>query len=249
MSGDVLNGVVLGEEVRFGTGALVYAARRTRDGAALLATCTGPHGGGATAEAFADVAGIAPLAGCGLVSGHRFTDVLLEELPAGATSAMARAPLPVAAIAPLVRALARVVAGVHATGTWIGGIVPELIFVDTAGAFAVLAPRGPGFIGGASKLSGPPTYLPYVGYEEIALGKPGRMPGEVFAVCGSIYAIATGHHPFGDDVGEMIPRVMANDVGTAWPADLAPPLRALLARGLDPDPAKRPTAAELAAAA
>lgn len=231
--------IELGAEVRTGSGALVRLARRTADGAPLLATCTGPHVEVAAAS-YAGIAGIAPLAGCGRVTGARFDDLLVEELPPGAVSALARAPLPPADVLAIVRAVAAIVAPLHAAGETLDGIHPALIYVDAAGAFAALAPRGPRFVASAAKLPGEPVYDPYVGHEVLALGQPARAAGDVFALCGAAYCLATGRHPFGDSVGEIMMRVIADDAPIDWPAPLAH-----LARGLAADPTERPAMAEL----
>ena len=191
--------------------------------------------------------GIAPLRWLGEneSNGIPYADVLIEDLPAG-RPASELAPLPEAQMARLGAACAEVLAAVHADGQ-VAGIRPELIYVDDTGAFAALAPRGPAFIASApQRAPGLRSYAtPYDGYEVLALGKPAGASGDVFALCATLHQLVTGQHPFGAAWPEILARVSANRPD---PYPGAPRLGALLARGLDPDPARRPTASELAAA-
>jgi hypothetical protein len=68
-------------------------------------------------------------------------------------------------------------------------------------------------------------------------------PGDVFALAASLWFLAKGTHPFGDDTMEIVNNLLRNEVG-AWTGseELGAALRACLA----PAPAERPSAAELA---
>jgi hypothetical protein len=236
--------VELGDELRSGTGSLVFAARDKRDGAPLLVTCTGYHRVIDVDELAFD--GFAPLVGAGHVAGHRWDDAVVERLPEGARPASTNAPMPEAALMPLAAALARAVARAHAEDVVINGIVPELVYAAGDGAFAALAPRGPKFIGTAPKLSGFTAYaVPYIGHDVLVLGKPATAATDSFALCATVFAIGTGHHPFGDGVREIMTNIM-RDAPTPWPGSSA--VGDLLRRGLARDPSERPSAAELAAA-
>ncbi len=102
------------------------------------------------------------------------------------------------------------------------------------------------FIATATRLPGLGAYpLPYVGRDEFVLGKPTTAASDSFALCATVFAIGTGHHPFGDDTFEAMNRIM-RDAPSPWPGSLA--VGEVLRRGLSGDPSTRPSAAELAAA-
>jgi hypothetical protein len=233
--------VELGERVREGTGDAVYRGRAKRDGAPLLITVTTGHADDPArhaAEEALTVPGIAPLLGLGRVAGQAFADALAEIIPAG-RPASELAPIEEPTLVRLARSLTQAVARVHAQVKVLDGIRPELIYVDDGGAFLALAPRGPRFIASATPVAaGPRSYpLPFVGHETLALGKPVGYAGDVFALCASVFVLGTGKHPFGEDLHQILQRMMAGDP-QAWPGSAR--LGEILRKGLARNPTDRP---------
>jgi len=236
----------LGARLRTGTGDEVRAG--TFDQRPVLITLTTRHAASRVQlinELRLAFDGIAPLVSIRDAQ-EPYDDMMIERLPAGMPAAEA-APLEVQSLALLGKAVADVLARVHAGDMVIAGVQPELIYVDHDGRFTGLVPRGPRFIYGAPQpLSGPRSYpVPYIGHEELVLGNPPSPAGDVFALCASLFVLGTGIHPFGDpsDLRLLIARVIA-DQREPWPAGGAP--AQLLARGLAQRPEERPTAADLA---
>lgn len=236
--------IVIGARLRAGSGDEVrtgYLARAPET--ALLVTLTPRHAASAARlreELALEVEGIAPIAwlGDGPADGIPYEDVLVEALPRGAR--LAPRPMPEASARALGAACADVLAK---AGRWIGGICPETLYVDAEGRFAALAPRGPRFIATAPQhMRGLRSYpVPYEAHEVLALGRAPTAASDVFGLCATLFALVTGRHPFGKDPGEILARVLAGA------ADRLPgPLGDVIARGLDSDPAGRPTAAQLA---
>lgn len=219
--------------IRTGTGDAVFIGRDgTRTG---LVTVTNGHARTPTAPAL-DLEGFLPLAFVGTVDDPAIGDALIEVVPQDAH--IATTPLDNAASAALARAVARA----HAQGIVLDGVRPELVYLRD-GHFAGLAPRGPLFVATARPFStGLRSYAtPYVGYEQIALGKPPTQATDVFALACTILALALGRHPFGDH-----PQMIAMAIMSNRPLLPGSSLVKLLAPALDPDPARRPTAAALA---
>jgi hypothetical protein len=193
--------------------------------------------------------GIAPLLYIGPVesgSGRMADDVLVELEPPG-RSILDCAPLPEAAAIACGVDVANILASFHERSIVLGGLAPEMIYVDDALRFTQLTPRSRCFVASVKLRSGGrPCYdLPYAGYEALVLGRDGGEAGDVFALCASLFHAVTGTHPFGEQLSEVYQRVVAKQ---PLPYPGSPPFGAILARGLDPDPNKRPEAAELAAA-
>lgn len=236
--------IVLGARLRAGSGDEVRAGYLARSPETpLLITLTQRHEAPIARlreELALDTTGIAPIAwlGDGPVDGIPYDDVLVELLPRGAR--LAARPMPESEVRMLGAACADVLARV---GRWIGGICPETLYVDADGRFATLAPRGPRFIASApQQMRGLRSYpIPYEAPEVLALGRPPTVASDVFSLCATLVTLVTGNHPFGRELGEIMARVLAH-----IPDRLPGALGDVLARGLDADPARRPTAAQLA---
>ncbi len=178
-----------------------------------------------------------------------YTDAMVERLPAG-QAASQLAPMPERALAAIGAQVARILLPVHAAGLQLLGIHPDLIFVEQGGdgrpRVTGLAPRGPLFVASARAPSrGPSTYqLPYVGPELVTASAP-EARTDVFALCATLHHLGTGAHPFGTLAGlpELVQRI-ASGRPDPWPGGGA--FGALLARGMAPRVADRPSAAELA---
>ena len=142
--------------------------------------------------------------------------------------------------------LLEVIGRAHATGQAVGGIRPELVYARRDGdgrlRLAGLVPRGAMFLARCYPLSSgnPPFTRLYTALRD----PPLEPPGDVFAVCMTLWHLVLGRHPFGDHYLEQLPRMMA---GEAPPWTGSPALGAILATGLEMDRGRRPGAAELAA--
>lgn len=248
----LLDGMVtIGPRLRAGSGDEVRLGFFTADpDARVLITFTFEHADGhdeLERRLALDVPGVAALRyiGAGPAIGLPYDDVLIERLPAG-RPACQHMPLTDDQVVAVGAASADVVAAAHAAGQVVSGICPELIYLDPSGRFAALVPRGPAFIASAPQRGrGLRSYtLPYEGYEALVLGRPGGPSGDVFALCASLQHLASGRHPFGRELPEIMERVMS---GRPEPYPGSPRIGEILARGLGRE-AGRPSAAELASA-
>ena len=79
--------------------------------------------------------------------------------------------------------------------------------------------------------------------ERVIRGKP-EAASDVFALCATLFALGSGHHPFGDreDVSALRERLLAGAIAP-WPG--SPRLGALLAQGMAKRPRDRPGATAL----
>ena len=173
--------------------------------------------------------------------GVPYSDALVEVLPPGEP---AHAPRSEHSVIALGHALASYVARAHERGRRVGGIYPELVYVRPNDELSGVCPNGPEFIATAPQpMHGPRSYrMPFVAFEALALGKP-ELASDVFATCATLFFLREGHHPFGDDVLEMLKRMDRDEPDRlAGGAELA----AVIAAGLARAPARRPSAAELA---
>ena len=243
--------VAIGRRVRTGAGDEVRSGYLTaRPDARVLVTFTQEHAEEHDAlqqRLSLPFRGIAPLRWLGPneYNGVPYADVLIEDLPPGRPASDSM-PVPEHQLLRIGVASANVLASVHAAGSLLGGVRPELVYVDDTGVFAAIAPRGPVFIANApQRAPGLRSYpVPYDAPEVLALGKPAGVANDVFALCATLQHLATGRHPFGAEWPEILHRLAANArepyVGSSQLAEI-------LARGMDPSPERRPTAAELAA--
>ncbi len=242
--------IVIGDRLRAGAGDAVHRGTLARDPSVqLLVTLTGPHGTPAKDLPMVPaVDGIAPLEWVGANGDPAlpYADALVERLPAG-RAASERAPMPMPALARLGAALARVTAAVHAAGSRVDGIRPELVFLDDDGTFTGIAPRGPRFIA-SSQQRGPGVrsyHVPYLAPEALAQLKP-EPASDVFALCATLFVIGSGWHPFGDlaRTTEIVSGILSGK-RAAWSGD--PAIGDVIAAGLAARAADRPRASDIAA--
>jgi serine/threonine protein kinase len=127
-------------------------------------------------------------------------------------------------------------------------IKPDNLLIDVDGTVKVAdfgiarSPLDPTTATEAGRLLGTSHYLA----PERALGQPATAAADVYALGCVLYQLVIGHPPFqGDDPTA----VLSQHVGTEpdLPADLPGSLAELLRRTLAKDPARRPSAAEVAA--
>jgi hypothetical protein len=239
--------ITLGPLVRSGAADAVHRGHTT-DGAPVLVTLTMRHD-----EGYAELArtlelavdGVTPLVFVGEADpATGFRDVLVEREPAG-RPILDRAPLAEAAVVRCGIAAAGVLAAAHARGFVLGGLAPEVIYVDDELRFTALTPRSRRFVASVELRSGGlRSYkLPYSGYEALVLGRPSLEAGDVFALCASLFHAAAGAHPFGAQLPEIFQRITTSSP-LRFPGSAA--LGDVLASGLVADPAQRPTPAQLA---
>ncbi len=138
-------------------------------------------------------------------------------------------------LVPATRALLDLLASCHRTGLVHGGLKPTNVFLLPAGvrvvdvgAHRLLALR-------STETGGLSSVWPYLSPEQL-FGAPATASGDLYAVAAVLYRALTGVPPFAraeDDRrnGPVPPSSRNPSVPVAWDA--------LLARALDPDPAKR----------
>lgn len=187
-----------------------------------------------------DVAGVAPLAYVGPSDeGCPYPDALVEEITTGFE---AKPTIREDILCALGSKVAKVVASVHQTGGVLAGIRPELIYVDDHSVFTTLVPRGPSFAASAPMPRGVRTYaMPYMA-PETYLENEITAAGDIFALAESLWFLATGAHPFGDEPMAILNNLAANQVAE-WTRHEK--LGVVLKACLVPAPAERPSAEEL----
>ena len=240
-----VSAIELGEMIRSGTGDAVHRGRVRATGAEVLVTVTNGHANDPATQAL-DYAlprdGVAPLFGLGRVADRPFGDALVELLPPG-RPAIELAPMSESRLIALGKALSLLVE--RATLVVLDGIRPELVYVTDEGVLTGVVPRGPRFIASAQPFAaGPRSYaVPYVGPECLVLGKPATKATDVFALCATLFVLATGRHPYGPlgDLHQIMTRMMAGQR-----EDLTGPFGEILAKGLAPNTVDRPSALQLA---
>lgn len=145
----------------------------------------------------------------------------------------ARGPLDVAEVATLVVALAGALADLHAAGLVHGDVTPaNVLFAD--GGRPLLGDLGDLAVAGAG---GAVATAGYAAPEVVAGALPGP-PSDVHGLCAVAWFALSGTVP--DPVPPRIPLPL---LAPAVPGDVAE----VVAAGLDPDPAARPTPADLLA--
>lgn len=145
--------------------------------------------------------------------------------------------------------IAAVVARAHAAGQLVRGIRPELVYVDAGiggvSRLVALVPRAPLLLDGARPAShGPPLMAHIYRAPEDQLGRAPEPRSDVFALCATLFALVTGHHPFGDRPGEQLDNLTAGSM-RHYPG--SPALGGVLMAALSRDPARRPDLARLVA--
>jgi serine/threonine protein kinase len=191
------------------------------------------------------VQGIEPLATiAALETDEGQLDAMVEAMPPGKASTESVSP---GSAAETAASVARIAKRAHALGLAVGGIRPELVFVDKEDFGAVsLAPRGEGFLA----LGRPRREASSILFERLFLApeqatKPqASAAADVFCL-GAALTTWLGHYPFGDGQrAEQLGAIMAGDAQLKGvPQALAP----LVTRMLTRDPEKRPTMAEVEA--
>lgn len=182
----------------------------------------------------------------GTVETDRGTGVLTERLPAGNLEAMVRdvGPLTPGQAVTVLVPVAQVLAHLHEHGVVHGDVAPDnvLFAVDGRPALADLGVAR--VVGGRHGRGGTPGFMAPEALEEAA-GRGDAVGDRAVGAAADVYAWAalgwfalTGRAPAAQEHRAPLP-VLVPDV----PVDLA----VLLAAALDPDPARRPSAAEAAA--
>ncbi|HVG94705.1 MAG TPA: serine/threonine-protein kinase [Planctomycetota bacterium] len=142
-----------------------------------------------------------------------------------------------------VRALANGLNLLHERGVVHGAVVPSHILLTPSGS-AVLVGLGRTFLvrDGPFPPSGPRTEIEYTAPELLTEGAVATPATDVYGVGSLAHGILTGSPPFPAGTGAA--RGAPGDV--ARPGSPVPePLREAVSRAMDPDPAQRPTAAEI----
>lgn len=153
-------------------------------------------------------------------------------------------PLPEPGVRSLGADLARAIGLLHRSDVVHRDLKPSNIMITAAGPkvidFGIARALGDDRLTSISAVAGTPTYMS----PEQAGGLEHTPAGDVFALAGVLVFAASGHAPFGGgQAADLLYRVRyAEPDLSGVPAGLAE----LLARCLDKDPARRPTAAELA---
>ncbi len=172
---------------------------------------------------------------------------LVEELPAGRPSTELRWPLELRTAARLGLGICDALSDAHDYGWVLGGMRPELVFVDgDQPAFTEVAPRAEIFFQTSSPSSvGAPHPFDhlYMAPELLALGKPG-VDADVFSLC-AMLAAWTDAPPFeGDSAAAQLFAITAGKRRTYRGPDQ---LRALIDAGLAAVVAARPGLGDLRA--
>lgn len=183
--------------------------------------------------------------------------LVVEELPAGVPLVRLGGPSlgsgAGAATPAFARSMAEHFASAHAAGTIVGHLVPELVFVDPGSLVlvgfaqrALRADAGAAPIDGAGRLFGA-AYLTPSGIQ----GRPGTPPDDVFLLAALLWRWRHATDPFEGSLLDRMTRTVAGEPVSGAPERANPdldPLDSLLLRAFAPQPERRPSAAELAAA-
>lgn len=174
--------------------------------------------------------------------------LVMDHLPGGnlSTRVNLHGPLPAEELRTLAARLLDGLAAAHRRGIVHRDIKPANVLLDDAG-HARLADFGaathrdatPGLTATAMVLGTPGFMAP-----EQAAGEPATAASDVFSLGATLFFASTGEGPFGTgDPRVLMLRAASGRVGKI-PKELPADLRRLLSSMLDPDPRRRPTAAE-----
>ncbi len=187
-----------------------------------------------------ELPGIAALRHIGPVTatGEARYDGLVEDEPAGIPSADHPTVMDAATTARLGLAVAEVVAAAHARGIVLGGLRPELVYID-GDRVTGIAPRCDVFHAKMTKPDyGVPLCFPHVYFAPEVLARPEDPPtpaADVFALAAMIAYWHTGEHPFTGDYTANVIAIMSRQ-RTAWRGDAK--LGAIVEAGLLPLPGR-----------
>ena len=191
------------------------------------------------------VEGVAPLRYIGPVAGHASDyHAMVEDEPVGRPSSTLALPLTPAAAIELVTDVAHVLERLHATGSVVRHLRPQLIYVEhrgTAPRLSGLVPRAEQFLSDVtSPCYGVPPLFEDVFYapEVLALAPTVTPAADVFSLCAILGLWLTGEHPFSGHTPMDQLASIYQGRGRSWrgPKELGE----VLGAGLEPDPRQRP---------
>jgi serine/threonine protein kinase len=162
---------------------------------------------------------------------------------------IARGPIPLADALPIARQIVEALDAAHGQGIVHRDLKPANIKIRRDGAVKVLdfglakaEPRSsaqihPAALTATGIIVGTPAYMS----PEQSKGQAADRRSDVWAFGVVLYEMVTGRHPFrGDDVSETLASVLRRQPDwTVLPAATPPPVRRLLRRCLEKDPARR----------
>jgi hypothetical protein len=178
------------------------------------------------------------------------THALVEEEPPGIPTSELRLPLAPSRAVELAAEVAEVLERVHGEGLLVLFLRPELVYVEErAGAphLTGIAPRADLFATGASAAYGAKPLFDHLfaAPEVIAMRRDVTGAADVFSLCATLAVWLTGEHPFAGDTPTAQMGSIVAGKGRVWrgPAELG----MVISRGLERQPAVRPSLARLIA--
>jgi serine/threonine protein kinase len=190
--------------------------------------------------------GVAPILDAKLAGNYA---VLFEAEPAGLPLSTSMFPLALDLALAVFGKLLEIAADAAARGEVIRGLRPELVYLDR-GLVVAAAPRAERFAMSAPESRDVSPTSPfetlYCGPESVS-GENATAAYDVFSCCAMFLYLLTRRAPFpGANVMHQVAAMMKGP--PALPAGLDPRTAELVRQGLSPDPKKRPSARDLAAA-
>lgn len=195
------------------------------------------------------VPGLARLRHIGPITGGPGDFVgLVEEEPVGRPSSQLARPMVPADAVRLARQVAEVLAAAHGEAGPLRFLRPELVYIDDGAGgrrLGGVAPRAEAFVAGAAPVHGVPPLFDtvFAAPEVIAQVSAVTAAADVFSLAAVVGCWLTGEHPFAGDTPLAQLEAIAAGRGRMWSGPVA--LGMVLADGLDPDPAARPSLADL----
>jgi len=177
-------------------------------------------------------------------------DAMVEEEPPGVPTSELALPLAARAAVDLAAEVAEVLERAHGEGMLLLFLRPELTYVAAPGAaprLSGIVPRPDLFATGASAAYGAKPLFDHLfaAPEVIAMRRDVTAAADVFSLCAALVVWLTGEHPF---EGDTQTAQMGSIVGGKRRAWRGPDrLGAVLSRGLERQPAARPSLARLIA--